>query len=153
MNNTPRPELRMLLYCARTCLETQGAKQIKSLVRKDIEWTYLVEIARTHAVMPLLYRTLNSTCSDAVPKETLEELREHFYANAGRNLFLAKELLKLLHLFEAHEIPAIPYKGPDFGRLRLRQPCASRVRRLGHISARARLRGERSNYSSPKDIG
>ena len=43
---------------------------------------------------------------------TLEELREHFYANAGRNLFLAKELIKLLHLFSAHEISAIPYKGP-----------------------------------------
>ena len=62
--------------------------------------------------MPLLYRTLNSTCSDAVPKPTLEELREHFYANAGRNLFLAKELIKLLHLFDAQEISAIPYKGP-----------------------------------------
>ena len=47
-----------------------------------------------------------------MPKPTLEELREHFYANAGRNLFLAKELIKLLHLFDAHEISAIPYKGP-----------------------------------------
>ena len=62
--------------------------------------------------MPLLYRTLNSTCRDAVPKPTLEELREHFYANAGRNLFLAKELIKVLHLFDAQEISAIPYKGP-----------------------------------------
>ena len=102
------------------------SSQIKNLVQKDIEWTYLVRIARAHGVMPLLYRTLNSTCSDAVPKETLEELREHFYANAGRNLFLAKELLKLVHLFEAHEISAIPYKGPAlaasvYGNLALRE--------------------------------
>ena len=62
--------------------------------------------------MPLLYRTLNSTCSDAVPKEILQELREHFYANAGRNLFLTKELIKILELFDAHGIPSIPYKGP-----------------------------------------
>ena len=116
----------MLLYCARTYLETQEAKQIKSLVRKGIEWTYLVGIARTHAVMPLLYRTLHSTCPDAVPNEILEQLRDHFYANAGRNLFLTKELLKLLHLFEAHKIPAIPYKGPVlaasiYGNLALRE--------------------------------
>ena len=76
--------------------------------------------------MPLLYRTLNSTCSDAVPKPTLQELREHFYANAGRNLFLAKELIKVLHLLESHEIPAIAYKGPTlavsiYGNLALRQ--------------------------------
>jgi hypothetical protein len=62
--------------------------------------------------MPLLYRTLNSVCSDAVPKPTLEELREHFYANAGRDLFLGKELIKVLHLLESHEIRAIAYKGP-----------------------------------------
>lgn len=126
MNNAPRPELRMLLSCARTCIERQDASHIRSLVKKGIEWTHLVRIARTHAVMPLLYRILNSTCSDALPKDTLEELREHFYANAGRNLFLAKELLKLLHLFEANKIAAIPYKGPVlaatiYGNLALRE--------------------------------
>jgi hypothetical protein len=126
MNDIPRPEVRLLLVCARTYLDAQDASRIKSLISKDIEWTYLVRIARTHAVMPLLYRTLNSTCSDTVPKETLEELREHFYANAGRNLFLAKELLKLLQLFEAGKISAIPYKGPTlaacvYGNLALRE--------------------------------
>ena len=77
--------------------------------------------------MPLLYRTLNSTCSDAVPKPTLEELRDHFYVNAGRNLFLTKELLKVLHLLEAHGIPAIPYKGP-VGRFGLWEFSIPRVR-------------------------
>jgi hypothetical protein len=126
MNNVPRPELRMLLYCARTCVDAQGASQIKSLVEKDIEWTYLVGTALAHGVMPLLYRSLHATCPNAVPKAILEQLREHFYANAGHNLFLAKELLKLLHLLEAHEIPAIPYKGPllaatIYGNLALRE--------------------------------
>src|SRR5262249_9559360 len=126
MTNTPRPELRLLLYCARMYLEAREANQIKSLVSKDIEWTYLVRIARAHAVMPLLYRTLLSTCPDAVPNEILEQLRDHFYANAGRNLFLTKELLKLLHLFEANKIAAIPYKGPVlatsiYGNLALRE--------------------------------
>ena len=110
--NTFRPEVRLLLDCARTCLDAQRASRIKNLVSKDIEWAYLVRMARGHGVMPLLYRTLNSIGSDGVPKLTLEELREHFYANAGRNLFLAKELLKVVRFFEAHGIPSIPYKGP-----------------------------------------
>jgi hypothetical protein len=62
--------------------------------------------------MPLLYFNLNSTCPDAVPKTTLEQFRGYFHANALNNLFLASELLKLLHLFKDHGIPAIPYKGP-----------------------------------------
>ena len=110
--NSFRPEIHLLLDCARTCLDAQGASRIKSLISKDIDWTYLSRIARGHGVMPLLYRTLNSTCSDAVPKEILQELREHFYANAGRNLFLTKELIKIVEFFEAHGIPSIPYKGP-----------------------------------------
>ena len=110
--NTFRPEVRLLLECARTRPDAQGANRIKSLLSNDIEWPYLLGMARGHGVMPLLYRTLNSACSDAVPKATLEELREHYYANAGRNLFLTKELLRVLHLLEAHGIPCIPYKGP-----------------------------------------
>jgi hypothetical protein len=110
--NSFRPEIHLLLDCARTCLDAQGASRIKSLISEDIDWTYLSRIARGHRMMPLLYRTLNSTCSDAVPKEILQELREHFYANAGRNLFLTKELIKIVEFFEAHGIPSIPYKGP-----------------------------------------
>ena len=84
MNDIPRPEVCLLLVCARTSLDTQAASRIQSLIAKDIDWTYLLRIARAHSVMPLLYRTLNSTCSDIVPKDTLEELREHFYSNIGR---------------------------------------------------------------------
>ena len=117
--NTFRPEVCLLLDCARTGMGAQRSARIKTLVSKDIEWAYLSRMARGHGVMPLLYRSLNSICSEAVPKTTLEELQEHFYANAGRNLFLAKELIKLLHLLQSHAIPAIPYKGPCFGRFGL----------------------------------
>ena len=126
--NTFRPEVRLLLDCARMRLDAQEAIRIKNLVSKNMDWAYLVRTARTHGVMPLLYRTLNSTCSAAVPTQTLAELREHFYRNTGRNLFLAKELLKLLNLFEVHAIPAIPYKGPVLGAFHLRQFCAPGLR-------------------------
>lgn len=124
--NTFRPEVRLLLECARTRLDAQGASRIKSLVSNDIEWTYLIRMARGHGVMPLLCRTLNSACSDAVPKATLEKLREHYYANAGRNLFLTKELLKVVELLKTHRISHIPYKGPVlaasiYGNLALRE--------------------------------
>src|SRR6266705_188156 len=90
------PEVDLLCHCARTQLSKQHAKQIKSLAKKDIEWSYVLRMALAHRVMPLVYRTLSFTCPDAVPKTILEQFRTHFYANAGRNLFLTKELIKLL---------------------------------------------------------
>ena len=52
-----RPEVCLLLDCARTCLDAQRANRIKTLVSKDIEWAYLLRMAREHGVMPLLYRS------------------------------------------------------------------------------------------------
>lgn len=124
--NIVRSEVSLLLGCARKCLNAQSAGTLKRLLSEDIEWPYLLRIARDHRVTPLVYRTLNSKCPDAVPAPTLKELRDHFYENAGRNLFLARELLNILDLFKAHGIPSIPYKGPVlaasvYGNLALRE--------------------------------
>ena len=59
-------------------------------------------------------------------KTTLDQLRDDFNDNSRRNLFLTRELLNLLTLFETHQIPAIPFKGPVlaasvYGNLALRQ--------------------------------
>ena len=107
-----RPEIELLLCCARTCMDSRRAERLRTLLREEIDWTYLLQMALRQGVMPLLYFNLNSTCPDAVPKTTREQFRGYFHANALNNLFLAGELLKLLHLFKEHGIPAIPYKGP-----------------------------------------
>ena len=76
--------------------------------------------------MPLLYRSLHRTCADAVPVATLKQLKEQFYANAGRNALLTRELCALVDLLGSHGVPVIPYKGPVlattvYGNLTLRQ--------------------------------
>lgn len=106
------PEVALLLCCVGTPRDVQRAEQIQFLLHEKIDWTYLTQTAPQHGVIPVLYRSLHSTYPDAVPEVILEQLRNHFYANAGRNLFLRKQLCNLLHLLETHEIPAIPYKGP-----------------------------------------
>ena len=45
-------------------------------------------------------------------RKTLDQLRDYFKDNSRRNLFLTRELLNLLPLFETHQIAAIPFKGP-----------------------------------------
>jgi hypothetical protein len=53
-----RSEDRLLFCCARTTIEEESAGQIKDLLRHEIDWTYLIESAIDHRVVPLLYRSL-----------------------------------------------------------------------------------------------
>jgi hypothetical protein len=123
-----RPEVELLLCCARTHIEPKTAARIRTLLEQDIDWAYLIQTAARHGVIPLLYQSLSSTCPEAVPKAILSQLRNYFHTNAQRNLFLSKELLLLLELFDKHSIPAVPFKGlvlaaEAYGNLALRQIC------------------------------
>jgi hypothetical protein len=123
-----RPEVELLLCCARTHIDSETAERIETLLQQDIDWAYLIQTAGSHGVIPLLYQSLSTTSPEAVPKAILSQLRNYFHTNAQRNLFMTGELLKLLNLFEQHEIRVIPFKGPVlaasvYGNLALRQFC------------------------------
>jgi len=121
-----RPEEELLLCCARTGRPEEMVTRIGALLQKGMDWGYLLQTAHTHGVAPLLYWHLSAACPDAVPENAFNHLQDHFYANGLHNLFLTRELLKLLNVFGAHGIPAVPYKGPVlaasvYGNLALRQ--------------------------------
>lgn len=119
------PEIELLLACARTSLDSNQRTRINSLMQKPLDWHYLLNVATRHRVLPLLYWNLHSVCPEQISTPELHRLREYFRVNSLRNEFLAKELVKLLHLFQTHEIPALPFKGPiltsvAYGNLSLR---------------------------------
>lgn len=119
-------DLELLQLCARTQIDSPTAERIGTLLKEGINWKSLIDTAYHHGLMPLLYHNLNTTCPDAVPPAALDRLRENFYANSLRNLSRTQELLKLLDLFQTHDISAIPYKGlilaaSVYGDLALRQ--------------------------------
>lgn len=125
-DTTLRPEEQLLLCTARTTMDSEGAARIAALLEGGIDWEYLARISFQHRVMPLLYHSLQAVCPDAVPTTIMEQFRGHVLANTVGNLFLTRELVTLLSVFEAHEIHAIPYKGPVlaasvYGNLALRQ--------------------------------
>ena len=106
------PEIELLLCCARTHLGTGDAARIRDLLQRKIDWAYLVRTAFVQAVAPLLYWHLNATCPEAVPRRVLEGFGENFLWNVKHNLFLTGELHKILKQLQAHNIEAIPFKGP-----------------------------------------
>lgn len=121
-----RPEGRLILSCTRVELDLTTAEHIRTLTQQELDWSYVLQMAEKHRVMPLIYRALNSTCPEAVPPQTLNDLRHRFFANVRHNLLLTNELFRLLHQFQAHDIRVIPYKGTvlaaiAYGKLALRQ--------------------------------
>ncbi|MCB0226148.1 MAG: nucleotidyltransferase family protein, partial [Anaerolineae bacterium] len=74
-------------------------------------------LAERHGLVPLLYRHLEAIDPTASPKPIFARLWSQSQATAGRNLMLTQELLRLLDLLAANDIPAIPYKGPALAAL------------------------------------
>lgn len=121
-----RPEIQLLLHCARTKMEPQRAHLVHDLLRQNLNWEYLIQEATRHVVRPLLYNNLQILWSDPEAKELLSNLHEYYCNNTARNLFLANELVRLIQLLGQQGIPAVPYKGPllaasVYGSLSLRE--------------------------------
>ncbi|MEC4982481.1 MAG: nucleotidyltransferase family protein [Oscillatoria sp. PMC 1068.18] len=120
-------EVKLLLGCARTQLETETIAQIKQIVETEaIAWDYIIAMAQKHRILPLLYRNLNSFCKQALPRHIHHQLQGQFFANTRNNFRLTQELLRLLPLFTQRSIRVIPYKGTVlaatvYGKVALRQ--------------------------------
>lgn len=122
------PTINLLLTCIQAQLGTCSPEQLKQLVEDDIDidWTYLLDTADYHGMVPTLYSSLRTTCPEAMPKTILVSLKRHFKTIAQHNLSLTVELIHLLQWLNSHNIPAIPFKGPilatvAYGDLSLRQ--------------------------------
>ncbi len=107
-----RPENEILVCCAVTAMSEERGELLKTLVKNNVDWAYLIKLAQRHGVTPLLYRNISVFCREEVPREVLQDLKNQFEANEQRNIFLSGEVIKIMHVLESNGIPAIPFKGP-----------------------------------------
>lgn len=120
-----RPELELLLVCARPHIDGETAHRARQLAAQPLDWDYLIQTSVSHGLLPLLYTNLKAAGAVG-PKDHLARLRDLFQKNAARSALLTAELLKILDLFESEKILGMPYKGPAiavsiYGHLALRQ--------------------------------
>src|ERR1700749_3650084 len=78
----------------------------------SFDWEYVARLARRHAVVPLVYRALQTFARGAAPEPVRKALSEKYRANAARNVLLAGELLRGSGLFESEGVRSLAYKGP-----------------------------------------
>ncbi len=112
MLTTSRPEIELLLLCARPYLDTKHTETLCKHLRDNLDWEAIMRLSRQHAVRPMLYRHLKTLGPQVMPQAVWDDVERQFHRHVRRNLVMTKELVRLLNLFEAQGIPAIPYKGP-----------------------------------------
>lgn len=112
-----RPEDALILFCLRKWSDSERAEQIRSLIRKGIDWSYLIQASIRHGLLPILYKTLETTCRKEVTENGFAKLKDYFRGNTLQNLALTGELHNLLSLFKTNGISAVPYRGPTLAAL------------------------------------
>jgi len=105
-------ELRLVLLTAKTRLGEAERAELTRLCRESLHWETVLKLAGFHRTLPLLNLHLANEAGSFVPAKIIQQLRTQFQLGAQRNLFLARELIKILDLFHANGIAAVPFKGP-----------------------------------------
>src|SRR6185369_4496453 len=107
-----RPEDQILICVARRSLDVAAVANLRQLLRKDLDWNYLLLMAQRHRVVPSLHHHLVTECPEAIPSKVNSSLEKLNQQNTRSSLLLTGELLQLVDLLEAHGIAAVPFKGP-----------------------------------------
>jgi hypothetical protein len=102
---------QVLLTCCAVGNRESHERDLPALLEAGLDWQHILRLAEHHGVVPLVYRALRGL-SGAVPAATLDDLCARYEQNARRNLRFAGELFRILDCLEAHNVAAIPYKGP-----------------------------------------
>lgn len=106
-----KPEIDLLLSCARKNLEPRHSMRVKETLKGEIDWQLLIRLADQNGLLPLLCHHLTQF-SDAIPPNWFTKLREANRQNAIRALFLSAELQRIIEGLRHQQITALPYKGP-----------------------------------------
>jgi hypothetical protein len=108
---TLAPEIDLILSGLRARYSGDRS-ELERVAARDLDWSQVEELARQHAVTPLLHGELVHLQDELVPHDARARLRAKAEQNGIRNLEQSAELLRLLERLDQAAIEAVPYKGP-----------------------------------------
>ena len=119
-------EAALVLCCATTAATPARTATASELAPRVRSWELVADIAKRHAVLPLVYRYLKLECPAAVAQEGLAKLRTQWQLIILYNRHLTADLLRLMGILAAAKVPAVSFKGPAlaamaYGSIELRQ--------------------------------
>jgi len=110
----------LLIYIARRDTDPD---HLRSLIKHDLDWDYLLSLAYAHGLLPLLHKHL---ATDLVPAHILSRLKRESVANSQNVLHLTGKQLRVYKLFKENNDQIALFKGPllsqmAYGEMSLRQ--------------------------------
>ncbi|MGA3326094.1 MAG: nucleotidyltransferase family protein [Terriglobia bacterium] len=105
------PEDQLCLLLARGRFSPDVAKRAVDRLEAGVRCDVLLERARAHGLIPLVYHRLRGLEFRGVPPPVRRELTDTFGMNAIRNVLLTQELVRVLARLGAAGVPVIPLKG------------------------------------------
>jgi hypothetical protein len=106
---SPEDQLCLLLACGRFSPDVK--KRAVERLEAGPRWDVLLERARTHGLIPLLYHRLHELDFHDVPPPVRRNLTDSFGINAIRNQLLAQEFVRVLAQLGTAGVGVIPLKG------------------------------------------
>jgi hypothetical protein len=98
-------------------MDSEICNRAKELTNGKIDWSKVIDIARSSKVTSLLYKNLILVNPVNIPDDVKEQLKEYYSNNLRINLGLYREFWSILRLFNLNNIQTLPYKGPVFALL------------------------------------
>jgi hypothetical protein len=119
-------EAALVLCCATTAATPTRTADASELAARVRSWDGVIDIAKRHAVLPLVHRYLNVECPTGVPEEAMANLRTQWQLIILYNRHLSAELVRLMGLLKAAGVAAVTFKGPvlaamAYGSIEMRQ--------------------------------
>jgi len=129
-------EDRLLLLGSRTHLEGDTVAQAAEILRRPLDWAYIVEAATRHSVAPLLYQGLRQIqqyipqAVAQVPETALGRLAELYSISQARNRRMLASIAEVCHALSQVGIPVMGLKELAIGRSVYPDPA---LRPLGDV--------------------
>jgi Uncharacterised nucleotidyltransferase len=102
-------EMRLLIACSSPA---RAAKQIQLLVRPNLDWAKILDMAVDHDLAPLLHFNLKKVAEDSlIPKDAMQRLASLHKQCCVRAMSAFAQLQEILLRFSRERIPVIVLKG------------------------------------------
>lgn len=111
INNKFSPEIQLLLLASRKSLSKSNINKIQVITCQVIDWQQVINLAKSHSVIPLVAHNLQKYCARNLPDNVKSILKTEFRSNAIKNIYLSKELLEIVQLLKDNDINYICFKG------------------------------------------
>lgn len=111
-------EDRFLLYCCRYEIDTKTKTKIEELLKKGLDWDYMLTKARIEGVHLLLYLIIKDLRIErVVPEKIVRSLKEECRQSTIKDLWFTNEVKRCVSLFKKSGIKTIVMKGVIFKKI------------------------------------